>query len=184
MEVARLHPGRRDAADAGSGTRSNRAEALEAWHGDDDDPVGSSFSASAWRGGERQSESVEINGGENQASPVEGGRRESAAELAMHLISAHREDVRSALAAARKDMDLVSKADQDRRPAALMEYAREVEGVLGERLAAGARLRKALNSYIALRQATMGGAQAGTTPPGGHELQARRPRVGRRAVHA
>ncbi|CAN0381521.1 unnamed protein product [Ectocarpus sp. 12 AP-2014] len=182
MEIARLHPGRRDAADAGSGTRRNRAETLEAWNGDDD-PVGS-FSASARRGSERQSESVEVDCGENQASAAESGRRESAAELAMHLISAHREDVRSALAAARKDMDLVSKADQDRRPAALMEYAKEVEGVLGERLAAGARLRKALDSYIALRQSTMGGDATGSTPPGGHELQTGRPRVGRRAAHA
>ncbi|CAM9245003.1 unnamed protein product [Ectocarpus sp. 13 AM-2016] len=182
MEVARLHPGRRDAADAGSGTRRNGAETLKAWNGDDD-PI-RSVSASARRGCERQRESVEVDCGENQASVAEGGRRESAAELAMHLISAHREDVRSALAAARKDMDLVSKADQDRRPAALMDYTREVEGVLGERLAAGARLRKALDSYIALRQSTMGGDATGTTPPGGNELQAGRPRVGRRAVHA
>ncbi|CAB1102753.1 unnamed protein product [Ectocarpus sp. CCAP 1310/34] len=182
VEVARLYPGRRDAADAGSGTRRNRAETLEAWNGDDD-PVGS-VSASVRRGSERQSESVEVDCGGNQASVAEGGRRESAAELAMHLISAHREDVRSALAAARKDMDLVSKADQDRRPAALMEYAREVEGVLGERLAAGARLRKALNSYVALRQSTIGGDATGTTPLGGHELQAGRSRVGRRGVHA
>ncbi|CBN76472.1 expressed unknown protein [Ectocarpus siliculosus] len=174
VEVARLYPGRRDAADAGSGTRRIRAETLEAWN-EDDDPVGS-FSASARR--------VEIDCGENQVSAAEGGRRESAAELAMHLISAHREDVRSALAAARKDMDLVSKADQDRRPAALMEYARDVEGVLGERLAAGARLRKALDSYIALRKSTMGGVATGATPAGVHELQAGRPRVGRRAVHA
>lgn len=81
-------------------------------------------------------------------------QRETAAELAVHLISAHREDVRSALAAARKDMDLVSKADQDRHPSALLAYAREVEGVLGTRLAAGAKLRAALDSYVALRQAS------------------------------
>ncbi|CAM9822316.1 unnamed protein product [Laminaria digitata] len=95
------------------------------------------------------------------AVPATGGggsvaerERGTAAELAVHLISAHREDVRSALAAARRDMDLVSKADQDRKPAALLEYAREVEGVLGVRLAAGAKLRAALDSYVALRQAS------------------------------
>lgn len=87
-------------------------------------------------------------------SPAAESERGSAAELAVHLISAHREDVRSALAAARRDMDLVSKADQDRQPAALLEYAREVEGVLGARLAAGAKLRAALDSYVALRQAS------------------------------
>lgn len=97
-----------------------------------------------------------------KAAVVES-QRETAAELAVHLISAHREDVRSALAAARKDMDLVSKADQDRHPAALMEYAREVEGVLGTRLAAGARLRAALDNYVALRQASSKPGVGGTS---------------------
>ena len=109
------------------------------------------------------------------------GRRESAAELAMHLISAHREDVRSALAAARKDMDLVSKADKDRQPAALMEYAREVEGVLGQRMAAGAKLRQALDSYLALRQAARTATK--TSPQSeGHGLQEGKLRAGGRAL--
>lgn len=86
-------------------------------------------------------------------------RHEAAGELALRLISAHREDVRSALAAARKDMDLVSKADQDRHPTALIEYAREVEGVLGERLAAAAKLRAALDSYVTMRKASFGARQ-------------------------
>eukprot|EP00752_Nemacystus_decipiens_P001350 g1339.t1 len=114
------------------------------------------------------------------AAAIENGRSESAAELAMHLISAHREDVRSALAAARRDMDLVSKADKDREPAALMEYAREVEGVLGQRMAAGAKLRQALDSYLALRQAA--GAAAPDLRPEGHGLQGGRRQAGARAL--
>lgn len=111
------------------------------------------------------------------AAAAERGRRKSAAELAVHLISAHREDVRSALAAARRDMDLVSKADQDRKPAALMEYAREVESVLGQRLEAGARLRQALDDYVSLRQAAGGCEEGGGLQRGGL-------RGGSRAVEA
>ena len=100
------------------------------------------------------------------AASAAESERGTAAELAVHLISAHREDVRSALAAARRDMDLVSKADQDRQPAALLEYAKEVEGVLGVRLAAGAKLRAALDSYVALRQASSGPGQECGLPEG------------------
>lgn len=111
-----------------------------------------------------------------------------AGELAVRLISAHREDVRSALAAARKDMDLVSKADQDRHPTALIEYAKEVEGVLGERLAAAAKLRAALDSYVSMRQAALavatgdgGPASAGDRARGRGTTAAR---AGRRVVRA
>lgn len=107
------------------------------------------------------------------AAAAAENERGTAAELAVHLISAHREDVRSALAAARRDMDLVSKADQDRQPAALLEYAREVEGVLGVRLAAGAKLRAALDSYVALRQASSGPGQEERSLPEGRARGAR-----------
>lgn len=130
----------------------------------------------------------DVVGGDNQAAAAvatavvvgENGRRESASELAMHLISAHREDVKSALAAARKDMDLVSKADQDRQPAALIAYAIAVEGVLQQRMVAGARLRQALDSYWALRQAAA--ASASRPRPEGRGLQGARLPGGGRAV--
>lgn len=130
---------------------------------------------------------------EEEDGDEDDNRDAAAGELAVRLISAHREDVRSALAAARKDMDLVSKADQDRHPTALIEYAKEVEGVLGERLAAAAKLRAALDSYVTMRQAAVTAAvvadrrQPSTRDgrEGGREREiANTTRPGRRVVEA
>lgn len=92
----------------------------------------------------------------------EDRRRESGEEteraamraLANHIIAIHREDVRRSVVIAQRDVELVSKAEKDRDPVARLEYAREVEGMLEERLDSGARLRAALDSYMSMRQST------------------------------
>lgn len=72
--------------------------------------------------------------------------------LANHIIAIHREDVRRSVVIAQRDVELVSKAEKDRDPVARLEYVREVEGMLEERLDSGARLRAALDSYLSMRQ--------------------------------
>lgn len=143
-EVARLRRAKREAGTAATTQAAAMRDYGTSRENEDKSP----------RVGSRLWESSRTQEVEAAAAEKAERQRETAAELAVHLISAHREDVRSALAAARKDMDLVSKADQDRHPSALLAYAREVEGVLGTRLAAGAKLRAALDSYVALRQAS------------------------------
>lgn len=159
QEVAHLRPPKREASADGGGAGGGlvKPHDLDEQGGNAEVPRGS-------RGGngEERLDSNEMavtTAVPAAAASAAESERGTAAELAVHLISAHREDVRSALAAARRDMDLVSKADQDRQPAALLEYAKEVEGVLGVRLAAGAKLRAALDSYVALRQASSGPGQ-------------------------
>ncbi|CAM9881114.1 unnamed protein product, partial [Choristocarpus tenellus] len=70
---------------------------------------------------------------------------------AVRLIAAHRDEVRSALLVARREMDLVNTADGDRRPAALLSYVQEMEGMLDKKLAVAGRLRAELDSYLSLR---------------------------------
>ncbi|CAM9296340.1 unnamed protein product [Discosporangium mesarthrocarpum] len=52
---------------------------------------------------------------------------------------------------ARREMDLVNTADSDRRPAALLLYVQEMEGMLKRKMAVSGRLRAELDSYFAAR---------------------------------
>lgn len=151
---------------AGAGARSGRARAARP--AEKPARAGAPASdeihhhAAAARGHRRPASARGLAPGPEAAEDV---AHDPVGDLAMRLISAHTENVRGALAAARKDMDLVSRADQDRHPRALIQYAREMEGVLGERLAAAAKLRAEVDKYVSTRRAMSASSHHGRGTP-------------------